>query len=50
MHFKLKENGTLMYVKYFLKNDANGNEIDSWCHEIWKKVEMSPVYPGDELR
>ena len=50
MHFKLKENGTLMYVKYFLKNDAKGNEIESWCHEIWKKVEMAPVYPGDELR
>jgi len=50
MHFELKENGTLMYVKYFLDNDANGNKIDSWCHEIWKKVEMAPVYPGDELR
>lgn len=50
MHFELKENGKLMYVKYFLKNDANGNEIDSWCHEIWQKVEMAPVYPGDELR
>lgn len=50
MHFTLKENGTLMYVKYFLKNDAKGNEIDSWCHEIWQKVEMAQVYPGDELR
>ena len=50
MHFDLKENGTLMYVKYFLESDANGNKIDSWCNEIWKKGEMSPVYPGDELR
>ena len=39
-----------VYVKYFLESDANGNRIDSWCHEIWKKVEMAPVYPGDELR
>ena len=48
--YEMNSDGTLMYVKYFLESDANGNKIDSWCHEIWKKVEMSPVYPGDELR
>ena len=37
---ELEENGNLMLVKYYLKTDRNGNKIDSWCHEIWKRVEI----------
>lgn len=50
LHFELEENGTLMYIKYFLKNDINGNEINSWNHEIWKKVEMPTTYPENIIR
>lgn len=50
MHFELKENGSLMYVKYYLTTDNEGNEINSWCYEIWKKVEMPSVYPHDIVR
>ena len=50
LYFELKENGTLMYIKYYLKNDLNGNEINSWNHEIWKKVEMPTSYPENIVR
>lgn len=39
-----------MYVKYYLTTDKDGNEINSWCYEIWKKVEMPTVYPDDIVR
>lgn len=50
LHFELRENGKLMYLKYFLKNDINGNEINSWNHEIWKRVEMPTTYPENIVR
>lgn len=50
MHFELKENGSLMHVKYYLATDIDGNQINTWCHEIWKKVEMPSEYPRDIVR
>lgn len=50
LYFKLEENGNLMYVKYFLTHDKDGNQVDSWCYEIWKRVEMPDVYPEDIVR
>lgn len=50
MQFELEENGNLMLVKYYLKTDRNGNKIDSWCHEIWKRVEMPSAYPENIIR
>ena len=47
---ELEENGNLMLVKYYLKTDRNGNKIDSWCHEIWKRVEMPSAYPENIIR
>lgn len=41
---------TLGIVKYYLKTDRNGNKIDSWCHEIWKRVEMPSAYPENIIR
>ncbi|WP_300725566.1 DUF4488 domain-containing protein [uncultured Bacteroides sp.] len=50
LHFELREGGDLMYVKYFLKNDIHGNEINSWNYEIWKRVEMPDSYPENIIR
>lgn len=49
MEFELKEGG-IMVVKYFLKEDINGNKIDSWCYETWKKVSMPDKYPENIIR
>ena len=50
MHFELKEDGNLMFVKYYLTVDRDGNKIDSWCHEIWKRVVMPSAYPENIVR
>ena len=50
MHFDLRENGDLMYVKYFVEKDIDGNAIESWAHEIWKRVEMPTKYPDNIVR
>ena len=50
MHFELKEDGNLMFVKYYLTVDRGGNKIDSWCHEIWKRVVMPSAYPENIVR
>ena len=49
MHFEMMDEG-IMVVKYFLKEDINGNKIDSWCYETWKKVEMPDEYPENIIR
>lgn len=50
LHFELKENGNLMYLKYYLATDIDGNQLNTWCHEIWKRVEMPAEYPHDIVR
>ena len=50
LHFKLEDNGNLMYIKYFLAQDKDGNQVDSWCYEIWKRVEMPEEYPENIIR
>ena len=49
MQFEMMDEG-IMVVKYFLKEDINGNKIDSWCYETWKKVEMPDEYPENIIR
>ena len=36
--------------KFFVKNDQDGNQIDSWVHEIWKRVEMPSKMPENLVR
>ena len=50
LYFELKEGGKLMSVKYFVETDAEGNRIDAWCKEMWRRVEVAPAYPGDDFR
>jgi hypothetical protein len=42
--------GEVMMVKFFVKKDPEGNEINSWYYETWKKVKMPAVYPKDLVR
>ena len=42
--------GDVMMLKFFVKKDAEGNEINSWYYETWMKVKMPAVYPKDLVR
>ena len=33
-----------------VKKDAEGNDINSWYYETWKKVKMPASYPKDLVR
>ena len=49
LEFEMK-GGNVMILKYFLKEDVNGNRIDTWCYETWKRVVMPNEYPDDIIR
>ena len=49
MEFEL-QGDDIMVVKFFLKEDVNGNRIDSWCYETWKRVTMPDEYPENIIR
>ena len=49
LEFEMKGDGVMM-VKFFVKKDTEGNEINSWYYETWKKVLMPAVYPKDLVR
>lgn len=49
MEYEMREDD-VMIVKFFVKTDKDGNEINSWYHETWKKVVMPPTYPEDLVR
>ena len=42
--------GGIMVLKYFVKEDADGNQIDSWYYETWKLVTMPNAYPRNIVR
>lgn len=50
LHYTMQDRNRIMMVKYFLKDDINGNKIDSWCYETWKRVEMPSKYPENIVR
>lgn len=39
-----------MHVKFFIKKDLNGNELNSWFYETWKRVKMPNEFPQDIVR
>ena len=49
LEFEMK-GGEVMMVKFFVKKDPEGNEINSWYYETWKKVKMPAAYPKDLVR
>ena len=48
--YEFSEDGNVMYLKFFVKYDINGNQIDSWSKEIWKRVIMPDEYPTNIVR
>lgn len=42
--------GELLYLKYYIAKDLNGNELNSWFHETWKRLNMPSKYPEDLVR
>ena len=49
IQFEVKDNDVIV-LKYFLKEDSEGNQINSWCYETWKRVRMPDAYPIDIIR
>ena len=49
IEFELKSDDTIV-LKYFLTEDKDGNRIDSWCYETWKRVIMPNKYPENIIR
>lgn len=42
--------GEYMRVKFFIQKDANGNQLDTWHYETWKRLNMPDKYPEDIVR
>ena len=49
LEFEMGE-GWFIHLKYFISKDLNGNELNCWYHETWKRVTMPPVFPEDIVR
>lgn len=49
LEFEMGEGG-VMYLKYFIAKDMNGNELNTWFHETWKRVGMPAGLPDDLVR
>lgn len=49
LEFEIKDSDYL-YLKYFIKKDLNGNELNSWYYETWKRLEMPAKFPEDIVR
>lgn len=49
LEFEMK-GGDVMVLKFFVKTDKEGNEINSWYYETWKRVKMPSAYPKDLVR
>ncbi|MGN0058440.1 MAG: DUF4488 domain-containing protein [Phocaeicola plebeius] len=50
LFYEFSDDHSIMYVKFFVKFDTNGNQVDSWVHEIWKRVEMPAQMPDNLVR
>lgn len=49
LYFEIEDN-TLLHLKFYIEKDENGNTLDSWFYETWKRVEMPAVYPDGLVR
>lgn len=49
LEFELADGG-LLYLKYYIAKDLNGNELNSWFHETWKRLNMPAKIPEDIVR
>lgn len=42
--------GKLLHLKYYIAKDLNGNELNSWYHETWTRLDMPAKIPEDIVR
>ena len=49
-HLDVYKRQDYLHLKYFIKNDLNGNELNTWYYETWKRVEMPAKFPEDIVR
>ena len=49
LEFEMGDDG-VMYLKYFIAKDLNGNELNTWFHETWKRLGMPAKFPEDIIR
>lgn len=45
LEFELENDGEYMHLKFFIQKDLNGNELNSWFYETWKRLRMPDVFP-----
>lgn len=50
LEFSMSEDNNVMSVKFFIEKDEQGNVIDAWYYETWRRVEMPAEYPQDLIR
>ncbi len=48
LQFEIKED--YLYLKFFIKKDLHGNELNAWFYETWKRMEMPAKFPDDIVR
>lgn len=49
LEFVIRDNDYLD-LKYFIKKDLNGNELNAWYYETWKRIRMPAKFPEDIVR
>lgn len=50
LEYSLSEDGNTLSLKFYIEKDVNGNVIDCWFHETWRRVVMPEVCPPDLIR
>ena len=40
----------VMYLKFYIEKDLNGNELNTWFYETWKRISMPDKFPEDIVR
>lgn len=50
LEYSLSEDGNLLELKFYIEKDENGNVIDCWFHETWRRIVMPEVCPPDLIR
>lgn len=49
LYFEI-EDDEILHLRYYIKEDADGNIIEAWYHETWKRVIMPDKFPDDITR
>ena len=49
LYYEMTEDG-IMHLKYYIEKDLNGNQLDTWYHETWQRVDMPDKFPVDIVR